>query len=252
LCIEKVILSGTVEDAICEEWCERKKKSGLKKPQQLFDEGKVLEAAKLGLPQPQGKVAHNYNLGDNGFDKDLDKCFEFATLAAKGGDEDGQFWLGCAYFYGEGAKTDFVAALKWFELAAEQGSFTSMSIIGHIFEDGGPGVAKDVDAAFTWFEKAAEGGNSAAQYKLATMYYDGIGVAKGLAAARIWFKKSSDQGNVDAQTQLGMMMAIGGAMELSKGVTLVKAAAEQGDSWRVLVQTGALEAIKELLVWMFF
>jgi TPR repeat protein len=57
--------------------------------------------------------------------------------------------LGCTYKYSNSAEQDCAAALKWFELAVEQGSFTSMVVIGHIFEVGGPRAAKDSNAAFT-------------------------------------------------------------------------------------------------------
>jgi TPR repeat protein len=107
-------------------WGARKKKSDFEKAQQLFSDGKVLEAAKLGLPRAQGKMAQHYSMGENGFEKDLDKCFEFAKLAAEGGDRLGQFWLGLAYYRGQGAEKDIAVALKWFELAAEQGCITSM------------------------------------------------------------------------------------------------------------------------------
>jgi hypothetical protein len=49
------------------EWCARKKKSDLEKALQLFDDGRVLEAAKLGLPVAQGQMAKNNYAGQNGF-----------------------------------------------------------------------------------------------------------------------------------------------------------------------------------------
>jgi hypothetical protein len=232
LCIEKLVLSSTVNEGLCKEWRARKKKFDLEKAQQLFDEGKVLEAAKLGLPEAQGKMAGNYFLGEDGFEKDLDKCFEFAKQAAEERDERGQFLLGYAYINGEGAEKDFVAALKWFGLTAEQGSLASMYYIGYIYRAGGFGVPQDFDAAFTWFKKSADGGDEDAQYEVATMYYKGLGVTKDLTMARSWFKKSSDLGKDQAQGRLGMMMATGegGGREFAQGLALVEAAAEKGDS----------------------
>ena len=45
-------------------WGARKKKSDFEKAQQLFSDGKVLEAAKLGLPRAQGKMAQHYSMGE--------------------------------------------------------------------------------------------------------------------------------------------------------------------------------------------
>jgi TPR repeat protein len=230
LCIEKVVLSSTVDEGLRKDWCARKKKSDLEKAQQLFDEGKVLEAAKLGLPRAQGHMVSNYYHGRNGFEKDFEKGIEFAKLAAEGGDKDGQFWLGRAYSIGEGVENDFVAALKWFELAAEQGCLVVMFNIGMIYKFGCHGVAKDFDAAFTWTKKAADGGHKNAQWGIAKIYYSGIGTTKDLAAARSWYTKSSDQNNGNAQLELGKMMAKGegGARGLSQGVALIAKAADQG------------------------
>jgi TPR repeat protein len=202
-----------------------KKNPILRKLKKLCDEGKVLEAAKLGLPEAQGMMANNYWQGENGFEKDVKKGFELAKLAAEEGDRFGQSLLGCVYL-GEGIEKDVVAALKWFELAAEQGCLASMHNIGIIYHAGGFGIEKDIDAAFTWFKKGADSGDDEAQYRLASMYYDGISVA-----ARSWFKKSSDQGFGHAQRKLGMMMATGkgGAREYLQGLALVEAAAGQGD-----------------------
>jgi hypothetical protein len=43
----------------------------------------VLEAANLGLPEAQGKMACNYGSGENSFEEDYDKCFEYAKLAGR-------------------------------------------------------------------------------------------------------------------------------------------------------------------------
>jgi len=47
--IEKLVMSGDVEEELCAEWLARKKKVDLVKAQELYDEGRVLEAANLGL-----------------------------------------------------------------------------------------------------------------------------------------------------------------------------------------------------------
>jgi TPR repeat protein len=137
-CIEKTTLSSAIDADLNEDWGVRKKISDLEKAQQLFDEGKVLEAAKLGHPKAQGEMAKNYYSGIKPYRKNPQKCFEFAKQAAEGGDPAGWFRLGWAYFRGEGADKDFVAALKWWQRLAEQGSPSAMTNIGCIYEEGGP------------------------------------------------------------------------------------------------------------------
>jgi hypothetical protein len=62
-------------------------------------------------------MASNNRFGNYGFEKDTDKYFDFAKLAAKIGDGFGQFWLGYAYYHGKiGTVIFFLAAIKWLEL----------------------------------------------------------------------------------------------------------------------------------------
>jgi hypothetical protein len=125
--IVKLVTYDSIDEDFRKEWCERKRKFGLKKAEQLFDEGKVVEAAKLGLPRAQLEMTCNYISGLNGFEKNLDKAFEFIKLSAEGGDRSGQFGLGCSYICGQGVEKDYAAALKWLELSAEQGPLGAMS-----------------------------------------------------------------------------------------------------------------------------
>ena len=122
------------------------------------------------------------------------------------------------------------AALKWFEIAVEQGCILSMCNIGYIYENGGDKVAKDVDAAFIWHKKGADGGHQKAQYRAALCFYDGKGTTKDPTAARSWFQKSAVQNDRDAELMLGKMMAKGegGERDVSQGIALIVKASEQG------------------------
>jgi TPR repeat protein len=114
----------------------KKKAANLAKAHEQCDLGKILEAAKLGLPlaqgQPEGQMAEKYCFGTGGFEQDHEKAVEFARLAAEEGDRLGQYQLGCAYYAGEGVDQDSSHAADWFELAAEQGSAYAMLFIGRI------------------------------------------------------------------------------------------------------------------------
>ena len=100
--IEKLVESGELDGDMCVEWLERKHMQSPEHAQELFDEGKVEEAAKLGHAEAQGLMARRCWHGRHGVTKDLVKCVEWAKKAAAGGDEMGQFLLGHAYVHGEG------------------------------------------------------------------------------------------------------------------------------------------------------
>mmetsp|Transcript_8705 Transcript_8705/g.16857 ORF Transcript_8705/g.16857 Transcript_8705/m.16857 type:complete len:360 (-) Transcript_8705:27-1106(-) len=230
--IEKLVMSGDIDEDLRKDWFARKKKFDLLKAKLLYDEGRVLEAANLGLPKAQGKVSSYYYHGDHDFEKDVDKCFEFATKAAEAGDMYGQYRLGHLCEYGIGTAKDWRAALKWYGRAAEQQCLLSANNIGRIYFTGGYGIQKDFNAAFTWYEKAAVGGCASAQASLGNQFYTGKGVAKNIAAAWKWYKRSANQEHPKGQRSLGLMMVKGeGCSEsLGAGTTLLEKAAVQGDA----------------------
>jgi len=244
--IEKLVMSGDIDEDLRKDWFARKKKFDLLKAKLLYDEGRVLEAANLGLPKAQGKVSSYYYHGDHDFEKDVDKCFEFATKAAEAGDMYGQYRLGHLCEYGIGTAKDWRAALKWYARAAEQRCLASTNNIGSIYFKGGHGVQRDFKAAFAWCEKAAVGWSAGAQAMLGEIFYHGMGVAKDMTAAWKWHKRSSDQGFSRGQRCLGTMIVKGegGSESLGAGVILLEKAAAQGDA----TATGLLSGIKELAV----
>jgi len=229
--IEKLVMLGDIDKNLRSDWLARKKAFDLVKAQILYDEGRVYEAANLGLPQAQGRMAENYFFGTNNFEKDFDKCFEFSTKAAEAGHKMGKFRLGCLYHHGIGTAKDWRAALKWYGLAAEQQCLVSANNIGFIYSTGGYKVQKDLNVAFSWFEKAAVGGYARAQANLGFLFYTGMGVTKDFAAAWKCFKRSANQDCAKGQYLLGKMMiqGKGGSKNLGAGTILLEKAAAQGN-----------------------
>jgi TPR repeat protein len=129
--IEELVASGELDEELCAGYLERKKALNLERAQKLFNEGKVEEAAELGLPEAQGEMTERCYWGTHGVAKDLDKSVEWAKKAAAGGDKVGQFRLGAAYEHGEGGlQKDWATAAEWLEKAAEQGHTLAMSSLG--------------------------------------------------------------------------------------------------------------------------
>ena len=221
--IEELVESGELDDEVCADYMRRKEALSLEHAQELYDEGKVEEAAELGLPEAQGDMAERYQWGKDGVTKDLVKCVEWAKKAAAGGDLGGQFHLGFAYDKGEGGlEKDYVLALKWYKKAAEQGDVDSMVNIGLLYKTGGHGVTKNKATAVSWFRKSAAAGDAGGQYNLGRCYYTGEGVTVNLKTARRWFKKSADQGDANALCAMGTMLVYseGGERDVKGAIAL--------------------------------
>ena len=100
---------------------------------------------------------------------------------AQYGDAEAQFRLGNAYKTGRGVIQDFVEAIKWYRLAAEQGYADAQNYLGVAY-DSGDGVEQDFVEAIKWYRLAAEQGNAEAQINLGNFYYnDFFSIAKVLS-----------------------------------------------------------------------
>ncbi len=151
---------------------------------------------------------------------------------ADSGDVEGQFILGCIYYFGRGVDKDEREAVAWFHKAAEQGHALAQSHLGAMYADGLV-VAKDEHEAVAWSRKAAEQNNAIAQSNLGYMYQFGRGVAKDEREAVAWYRKAADQGYAPAQTHLGFLYANGEgvAKDEREAVAWYRRAAEQGDAY---------------------
>ena len=229
--IEELVASGELDDEVCAGYLERKEAVNLEQAQKLYDEGKVEEAAELGLPVAQGLMADRCFLGRDGVAKDLDKSVEWAKKAAEGGDKTGQFRLGVAYHFPHGGlEKDCALAKKWYVGAAKQGCTVSMNNIGNLYEYGGHGVTKNPVTAVSWYRDSAVAGFARGQHNLGNCYYHGRGVTKNQETALNWFKKAAIKGEVDAICDLGSMMVKGegGAKRISEGCQWLEKAAAKG------------------------
>ena len=93
--------------------------------------------------------------------------------------------LGVAYYQGQGVAQDYVEAVQWFRMAAEQGHADAQYNLSVAYRDG-QGVAQDYVEAVRWFRMAAEQGFVLAQSNLGVMYADGRGVPQDYVQAYKW------------------------------------------------------------------
>ena len=92
---------------------------------------------------------------------------------------------------------DYVEAVKWYRLAAEQGFASAQFNLGIMYEQG-KGVPENDAEAVKWFRGAAEQGHAAAQNNLGSMYGNGEGVPEDFIQAYKWWNLAAAQGDEDA------------------------------------------------------
>jgi hypothetical protein len=97
------------------------------------------------------------------------------------------------YCNGQGVSEDYATAVKWYTLAAEQGSAVAQANLGWIYENG-RGVPQDYATAVKWYTLAAKQGSAEAQFNLGVMYYDGRGVSQSYFNAYVAANISSLNG----------------------------------------------------------
>ena len=99
---------------------------------------------------------------------------------------------------------DYGTAFNFFIPLAEQGDAEAQYKLGTMYANG-LFVPKNDAVAIEWYRKAAEQGIPGAQLDLGFMYYNGQGVPQDYAEAVKWFRKAAEQGNAIAQNNLGAM-----------------------------------------------
>ena len=131
-----------------------------------------------------------------------------------------QLDLGDLYYFGRGVAQDYVEAVKWYRLSADQGNPDAQYKLGSMYEHneavvpGGIVPAKrglassiyDKEGADTqqyaeaakWYRRSAEQGNADAQYAFGRLYENGTGVDQDHVEAYKWFNLAADKGRADA------------------------------------------------------
>jgi TPR repeat protein len=125
---------------------------------------------------------------------------------AQQGDADAQYELGLMYannisFPYRAIPQDYVAAVKWYTLAAEQRYARAQAALGSMYENSWPykrAIPQDYVEAVKWYTLAAEQGY--AQTTLGYMYVKGYGVEVNYSKADLLFKE--DMENEEARSLL--------------------------------------------------
>jgi tetratricopeptide (TPR) repeat protein len=95
-------------------------------------------------------------------------------------------------------------AIKYSELAAENGSVMAMEYLGIRLSD-----EKKYDKALFWYKKAAELGYGSAMARIGDMYSEGYGVKVDHLEAKKWFYSSIKRNSVLGSSNLGYVFYFG-------------------------------------------
>jgi TPR repeat protein len=125
-------------------------------------------------------------------------------------------------------KAIIAEALNKTRADADGGNPDAQYKLGSIYEEG-LGVPLDKSETVRWYLKAAEQGHALAQGKLARMYVYGTGTPKSYAEAARWAQKAAEQGDPQGQTVLGAVFwdGLGVQKDVATAIFWTRKAADQ-------------------------
>ena len=106
----------------------------------------------------------------------------------------GQLDLAIKYFTGEGKTQNHEKAVKYFKMAADNGSHEAQFALGCMYQNG-HGVAQNFMEATNWYLKAAQADNPNAQFLLGLSYKEGSGVPRDPLECYKWIYLAAEAGN---------------------------------------------------------
>ena len=134
-----------------------------------------------------------------------EEFFMLETRAERGsGDASAQCRLGEMYYHGTGVRQDMTEAVRFYQLATDQGNAVAQCNLGRITRRGEAGLKKDDEVAAQLYRRAADQGYAQAQAHLGVCYANGDGVPQDHAIAAQLFRKAADQGVDAAQFNIGL------------------------------------------------
>ncbi|WP_085583753.1 MULTISPECIES: tetratricopeptide repeat protein [unclassified Pseudomonas] len=136
-------------------------------------------------PESFGLLGTYYELGAEGYPKDLAKARSLYKNGAEYGSPNAMNSYGLTLLYGRGGNKDESEALKWFEKSAKAGSASAKSSLGMLYEQG-VAVAKNISTAIEYYVEAAKDNDVYAIERLFNIYRYGLGVPVDKVEARKW------------------------------------------------------------------
>ncbi|MDE2730335.1 MAG: tetratricopeptide repeat protein, partial [Bacteroidota bacterium] len=130
------------------------------------------------------------------------------------------YYLGLMYYVGHpGVLKDNQEAVKWYQMAAEQGHAGAQLHLGGMY-DQGHGVPQDDQEAVKWYRLSADQGKTVAQSNLGLMYFWGRGVPRDVVRAYAWLNVSAAAGGVEADEARDVVRSIMTADQVARAQRL--------------------------------
>ena len=156
--------------------------------------------------------------------------------AAIAGDAAAEFEVATRFADGHGVPANNEQAVRWFELAANQGLAPAQFRLGGFYEKGIV-VKKDLAVARDFYAAAAAKGNGKAMHNLAVLYAEGIKGPADYQTAALWFRKAAEYGVKDSQYNLAILYA--------RGIGVEQSYAESYKWFALAASTGDADAAKK-------
>lgn len=164
--------------------------------------------------------------------KDYSNALKYLNLAAEQGFTLADGSLGALYLSG-GVPQDTEKAIEHLSIAANAGDANSQLLLAAVYYYGGEGTPVDYKKAFSLFKKASENGKKKADCYLGICSLLGQGTKIDTTKAKHYLRLSADRDDVEAQRNLGILLINHPESEddIQSGLTYLEAAAEKKDKY---------------------
>lgn len=130
------------------------------------------------------------------------QALKYNEIAAENGYGEALFNLGLLYFNGDGVAEDNIKAVDLFSKAVNKGCERALVYLGICYQKG-YGVEKDLVTAFEFYLRAAKTLDREAMYLCGSFKMAGKCTDPDYAEALIWYKKAAGLGDSDAMKAIG-------------------------------------------------
>ena len=164
----------------------------------------VEQSARLGYPAAEMTIARmheNGMLSGNG-KPDYVNALRWYRLAAEDDYPPALYAIGRFTDEGRGGiRRSDTEALTWYRKAGELGYPPALAVLGARYR-AGKGVKRNYQVALEWYNQAAELSYPAALYAIGNMYERGQGVKRNKNNAMAWYQKAQTEGHPEAAAGL--------------------------------------------------
>ena len=166
------------------------------------------------------------------------KALQYYTLAARGGNREGQRKLGDCYYEGTLCPKHVEHALRWYGAAAEQGDTQAAERVQELSQalasitSSAEEAAKNGDfhGALRLYVECANMGHTTSAFRAAEMFEAGEGCNRNLRLAANYYQKAVEGGSIQAVYHLGLLYSQNKGVRFSYklAVKLLSVAEENG------------------------